>query len=187
MALFFFFVPAILPLVCRVCCSARLSPFGSVQSILWGDVGVPHIVLQTVKPSLLGTSVWSLAMQDQSECCPSHRSYVTSYKSSFPHLLHDWADAHPLSDVFVCHVVPSGQTKTPSQHSQFHCVKGLLMLGCCRPTFRSIEGYRMYYSLVNLGFHSNGHSLIARNTGDLAPFHPGGVNSGSEVNSGSIC
>uniref|UniRef100_A0A671QVZ7 Uncharacterized protein n=1 Tax=Sinocyclocheilus anshuiensis TaxID=1608454 RepID=A0A671QVZ7_9TELE len=54
---------SIFPLGCRVCCSARPSPYGSVQSILRGDAGVPHIVLQTVEPSLLGPSAWSLAVR----------------------------------------------------------------------------------------------------------------------------
>ncbi len=105
-------------------------------------------------------------------------------ESSFSHLLHDRGDAHPLSDIFVCHVVPSGQIETPSQHSHFHCVKGLLVLGWCRPTLRSIKDNGTYHGLVNLGFHSNGHLSIAQDAGDLAPFHPGGVDSGSGIREG---
>ncbi len=76
----------------------------------------------------------------------SPRSFFASYgmaiplESSFSHLLHNRGNTHPLSDVFVCHMVPSGQTETPSQHSHFHCVKGLLVLGYCRPTLRSVKG-----------------------------------------------
>ncbi len=50
------FVLANFPHGCRVLCSARSSPFGSVQSILRGSDGMPHIVLQTVEPLLLGSS-----------------------------------------------------------------------------------------------------------------------------------
>ncbi len=57
------FVLANFPHGCRVLYSARSSPFGSVQSILRGSDGMPHIVLQTVEPLLLGSSTWSLAMR----------------------------------------------------------------------------------------------------------------------------
>ncbi len=49
------FVLANFPHGCRVLYSASSSPFGSVQSILRGSDGVPHIVLQTVEPLLLGS------------------------------------------------------------------------------------------------------------------------------------
>ncbi len=68
-------------------------------------------------------------------------------------------------------MVPSGQTETPSQHSYLHCVKGLLVIGCCQHS-RCIKSYGTYHGVVNLGFHLDGLSSIAEDAGDPAPFHP---------------
>ncbi len=88
--------------------------------------------------------------------------------------------------VFVCNMVQSGQTETPSQHSYLHCVKGLLVIGCCQHS-RCIKSYGTYHGLVNLGFHLDGLSSITEDAGDPAPFHPVAADDRSEILENGCC
>jgi len=52
--------------------------------------------------------------------------------------------------------------------------------GGCRPAFAAVKCHWSHHRPVDLRLESSGHSVVAQDTGDLAPLEPGGFDAGAD-------
>lgn len=101
----------VLPRYGRVRLLARPSPFGSIQGVFRSGVHVLSVLLYSIHPSFLGSTVWSPVIRVMTHGFPCHRVFFAAYdvpvpsKPTFSHFCHDFRDSQHGQVVLVRHTI----------------------------------------------------------------------------------